>query len=194
MMTKWLFNMILHMQKTQSLLLEPIMFGNEFLIQLFLKKRTEIKETVNLKNFIFEMRTLVMQDQGELKAFLDSLEDGGPFMLPHKSDLKTLRCVLTRRSFIPQGIFAGERLVGYSLVRLLFTKKASYSILVSKNWRGFGIGLTILDRQLRMIKTLGFIPCSAVSKKNEKSLKMLRAYGVEFLDDLGDYYLVGGKQ
>ena len=125
------------------------------------------------------------------KFFQSSVDTNArEFSLPHKTDLKSLRWVFSRNSYIPLGIFHEGNLIGYSLVRLLFPKLASYAIFVARDWQGRGIGTAALGKQLDFINQIGFNPSSAVNKANVKSLRMLQKLNIEFAKDCGNHFFV----
>lgn len=65
---------------------------------------------------------------------------------PHGLDRASTEMVLRRRSYLPFGIFAGDDLVGYVLVRLFIIRRAVTGIwgLATHHARGLNVGAVIL--------------------------------------------------
>ncbi|MFH1593979.1 MAG: GNAT family N-acetyltransferase [Candidatus Omnitrophota bacterium] len=142
------------------------------------------------------MKTLTREAIKDVYTFFErSVKvDLSIFSMPHKTDMKSVADIFQRTSHIPLGIFCNGDLIGYALIRLFFPKKGSYAIFVAQDWQGKGIGTAALEKELALIRNLGFTPFSAVCKKNIKSLRMLDKLGIEFIDDIGDYFEVKDRK
>ena len=195
-MNKKFLNLMMEIQKRQGLPYRLIMSVNELYIRLFLPRRVAqaqgYAELFKAGGNEFVIKALDISDAPKVCDFFKySIKtDGTDYVMPHKTDAASIAALFKRASHIPLGIFHGNDLIGYALIRLLFPNSASYAIFIAETWRGRGVGTFALGKQLDLIKRLGFQPHSAVSKKNERSLKMLKKLGIEYTGDLGDYYEV----
>ncbi|MBP7055335.1 MAG: GNAT family N-acetyltransferase [Candidatus Omnitrophica bacterium] len=197
-MNKLLANLALKLQKEQGFALKTILAANEMYIRfyaLFLRRnikveRIEIKFSANHLELV--MRRLDASDIPRLEYFFKHSINtkSAAFIMPHRTDRVSLQYLFGKTSHIPMGIFCGDALVGYALIRLLFPDRASYSIFVADNWQGKGIGTAALEMQLGLIKDLKFKPYSAVCKNNARSIGMLKKLNIEFTQDLGDCFEV----
>ncbi len=195
-MNKNLLNFMLNIQKKQGFLYKLILSVNELYIKSFLSGQLGpskgYAEAFSAGGEEFVIRVLGASGQAKVCDFFKySIKAGGPdYVMPHKTDAGSIEKIFKMVSHIPLGIFHNDDLVGYALIRLLFPKRASYAIFVSDKWQGKGIGTAALGKQLDLIRKLKFEPHSAVSKKNARSIKMLKKLGIEYTDDLGDYFEV----
>jgi len=188
---------MLQLQKSQNILFKAVLLINELYIKLyffFFKPKIILKgyyRSFLLHEKEFIIRTLNIYNLNKVHNFLNySIKTNSPdFIMPHKTDLRTLKIIFKRASHIPLGIFYKDALIGYALIRLLFPKKGSYAIFISDEWQGKGIGTAALEKQLVLINELKFRPYSAVNKRNLKSLKMLKKLKIEFGNDFGDYFV-----
>ena len=188
-------NLMLRWQKNQNKLFKIILLANELYIKFYLFFfRSKISPSNYFRFFSvhetnFTIRTLITKNLNEVYSFFKySINtNSSDFLMPHSTDLKTLKTIFNKTSHIPLGIFYRDMLIGYALIRLFFPKKASYAIFISEEWQGKGIGTAALEKQINLINDFHFMPYSAVSKKNVKSLKMLRKLNIEFGNNLGDY-------
>jgi len=195
-MNKRFLNLMLDMQKGQGFLYRLILSVNELCIRLFLSRQVGPAKdysgvfSVGGKEFVIK----ALGASGPTKVcdfFKYSIKtENSDYVMPHKTDIRSIEKIFKLASHIPLGIFHDDDLIGYALIRLLFPRKASYAIFISEKWQGKGIGTASLEKQLDLIRQLQFEPHSAVSKKNTKSLKMLKKLGIEYTGDLGDYFEV----
>ena len=195
-MNKNLLNLMLDIQKRQGFLYKFILSVNELYIRLFLSRQVgqakDYSGVFSIGGEEFVIKALGTSSFPKVCDFFKySIKtENSDFMMPHKTDTGSIEKVFKMVSHIPLGIFHNDDLIGYALIRLLFPRRASYAIFVSEKWQGRGIGTFALGKQIDLIRQLQFEPHSAVSKKNAKSLKMLKKLGIEYTDDLGDYFEV----
>lgn len=195
-MNKKFLNMMMEIQKRQGWPYRLIMFVNELYIRFFLPRRVAqaqgYRELLKVNGGEFVIKVLDISDASMICDFFKySIKtDNADYVMPHKTDPVSIAALFRKISHIPLGIFHDNDLVGYALIRLLFPNSASYAIFIAEKWRGRGIGTIALKKQIDLIKHLKFQPHSAVCKKNERSLNMLKKLGIEHTGDLGDYYEV----
>ena len=197
-MHKRLFNLMVQIEKKQGIFFSMIMFFNEWYMKFYLffsKPKLALRDYRS--SFFptgsgFTIKALSVSDLDTLNDFfMSSIDADSPeFIMPHKTDLKTMRSLFKKVSHIPLGIFYKDALIGYALIRLLFPKTGSYAIFISGEWQGKGIGTAALEKELDLIRELGFKPNSAVNKRNLKSLRMLQKLKIRFSNDLGEYFEV----
>lgn len=194
-MNKRLFGILVDIEKRRGALFGLAIWVNDLLIRMFERRFPWTGQRgFSAKGAQYSLRRL---SSGDLPALVDFFArgmnaDDPSFFMPHAVDEKALVKVLCRRSHIPLGIYSGSQLVGYALIRLLFPKTGSYAIFVADRWQGRGIGTAALIEELKIIRELGYVPSSAVSKANKKSIRMLDKAGMELATDLGDYFEVKG--
>lgn len=140
----------------------------------------------------YSLKMIDKSQVGKLYGFFNySLSPISPeYFIPHKTDIISLKKLLKKKCCICLGIFYGPELIGYAIIRLFFPNKGLYGIFIADKWQGKGIGTAVLKYQLHLINKLGFYPYSIVSKRNIKSIRMLQKLKVQFLQDLGDSFLV----
>jgi len=195
-MNKKFFNLLLYIEKRQGILFNLIMFLNELYIKFYLSFSKPKIALCDYCSFFsangleFAIRALDMNDLNKLRDFFkSSIDINSPdFFMPHKTDSKTLVSLFRRISHILLGVFHKDVFIGYALIRLLFPNKASYALFISDEWQGKGIGTAALEKELDLIREMGFRAITAVYKKNLKSLSMLKKLNIEFSNDLGEYF------
>ncbi|MEW6008483.1 MAG: GNAT family N-acetyltransferase [Candidatus Omnitrophota bacterium] len=196
-MNKKFLNFLIRLQKKQNELFDFIVFFNDLIMKLMLNRR----QKALLKNYYSEFTILEKKYYisilrfnrlGEIYQFfnLSFNNNSANFFLPHKTDLKSLKKIFRRISYVPLGIFYEDTIIGYALIRLFFPCVASYFISIANQWQGKGIGTAALERQLALINILNFQPYSMVNKNNLKSIKMLKKLNIEFGKDLGAFFEV----
>ena len=195
-MNKSLYNLLVNIQKKQGTLFNLIMFTNEIYIRLLFMLRKEslsnkdFKVTFSAGEKSFYIKKLTIDDLTSLINFFKNSIDtqSKAFIMPHRTSDSSLKKILKRVSHIPLGIYSEDnKMIGYSLIRLLFPNKGSYAIFIADKLQGKGIGTAALGEQLKIIRSLGYVPVSAVSKQNPKSIRMLEKLGMEFGEDMGSY-------
>lgn len=197
-MNKGFFDLLLRIETRQGPLFNFILFVNELYISLYAifagpkMLRGEFETAFSAGDATFTTRRLRGNDLVRLSDFFkNSIDMSSPdFVMPHKTDAKALEKILNMVSHIPLGIYSGPQMIGYALIRLLFPNKGSYAIFIADKWQGRGIGTAALNEELKIIRALGFVPTSAVNKRNAKSLRMLEKLGMNLAEGLGDYYEV----
>ena len=174
----------LEIQKKKGFLYKAIIFLNEMCVKTFFKD-------ITVTPGYFSLYVIKPIENPEiLCSFLQTIDIGD--YGPHLKDIKSVKYVLGLKSHIPLGVFDKDRLVAYVLIRLLFTRLASYFIFVSPEHQKMGVGTNTLRVVLKQIRDLGFFPLSLVDKNNAASLKMLKKLDIKFIRELKNYYVVGG--
>ena len=174
----------LEIQKKKGFLYKIIIFLNEICVRTFFKRITITSR--NCGGYVLKP----MEDPEVLYSFLQTIDIGD--YSPHLNDKESVKKIFKLKSFIPLGVFDKDRLVAYVLIRLLFTRLASYFIFVSRDYQKMGIGTNVLRIVLKQIQDFGFFPLSMVDKKNTASIKMLKKINIKFINELKNYYVVGG--
>ncbi len=94
------------------------------------------------------LRFLTTDDEESLVGLLASLD--ARYMPPHPRDRDTATRALRRRSYMPFGIFIGDRMVGYVLLRLFFPWRVVTGIWTLPETHNLGLA------QLCLRQTCGF--------------------------------------
>src|SRR5690606_7572917 len=91
---------------------------------------------------------LTEADAGPLQAFLTSLPPSHlKYFGPHGFDRKSLQTVLRSRAFAAYGLFLGEDLCGYALLKVSPSGRAFIGRLLAPELTGLGLG-SFLSRYL----------------------------------------------
>ena len=174
----------LEIQKKKGFLYKTIVFLNEILVRTFFKSITITPRDCG--GYILKP----IEDPEVLYSFLQTIDIGD--YSPHLNDRESVKKIFKLKSYILLGVFDKDRLAAYILIRLLFTRLASYFIFVSPDYQKMGIGTNALRIVLNQIQDFGFFPISMVDKKNAASIKMLKKINIKFINELKKYYVVGG--
>lgn len=87
------------------------------------------------------MRPLDVGDLDQLDAMIAAgSEDHLRFFHPHGLDRESLRRVLKSRTILTYGLFKGDGLVAYAIIKLFVTKKGYIGRLVAPALAGLGVG------------------------------------------------------
>ncbi len=91
-----------------------------------------------------EQATMRPLDVGDLDQLFSTIaaasEDHLRFFHPHGLDRQSLRRVLKSRTILTYGLFKGDDLVAYALIKLFVAKRAYIGRLVAASMAGLGIG------------------------------------------------------
>jgi len=96
-------------------------------------------------------------------------------------DRKSLRRILARDDVMTYGLFVGEEMCAYALLKLFFTKRAYIGRLVAPRLTGIGVGKFLSRYLCWQGNLLRFCPCSSIHHDNLASLKShaaVRPYNV----------------
>lgn len=103
---------------------------NELWARLFFgglrRKAEQLQVPLEGKNAMAHMRLLTSADEAAFGDLLASFDF--KYLPPHALDRATARRALRRASYLPLGVFHGEELVGYLLLRLFAPKRAVLGI------------------------------------------------------------------
>jgi hypothetical protein len=126
------------------------------------------------------MRPLGADDCGAMARMFESFpQEHLKFFRPHGLDAKSLRRVLRRRDFMAYGLFVGEQMQAYGLIKLFLTKKAYIGRLVAPSLTGLGLGKFLSLYLYWQTNRLGFWPYSTIHHDNLASLRSaVRPYEV----------------
>jgi len=84
---------------------------------------------------------------------------------------------LRRRSYLPFGIFVGDRLVGYLLLRLFAPWRAVTGIWTLPETHNLRLGQRTLFETARFSRSLGLADYATIGIDNPNSLRMANAAG-----------------
>lgn len=122
------------------------------------------------------MRALQGSDVGRLHAFLTALPaDHLRYFRPHGFDVTSLRRVLLSRAFLNYGLFVGEDLVGYALLKVAPTGSAFIGLLVHPDFLGKGLGTFITRFLYWQAAVAGLRARSTICRDNTASLRSHQA-------------------
>ena len=114
----------------------------------------------------------------DLDAFADLLAAfDSRYLPPHELDREAARAALSRRSYVPLGIFCEGRLVGYLLVRLFFPRRAVTRIWILPRVRNRRFGVNALLASWEWTGSEGLPDYCTVPVDNVNSLKTALAAG-----------------
>jgi hypothetical protein len=99
------------------------------------------------------------------------------YLPPHPVDRAGAERALRRRSYLPFGIFRGERLVGYLLLRLFFAWRAVTGIWTLPETHNLRIGQGTLRETAKFSRSQGLADYATIAVDNPNSLRMANAAG-----------------
>lgn len=101
------------------------------------RRARDFARTLQGKNDSAELRFLTLDDLNDFAAMLARFSF--KYLPPHPLDRASAEWVLRRNSYLPYGIYHEGELVGYTLVRLFFPKRAVTGVwsIPSNHNRGF---------------------------------------------------------
>jgi RimJ/RimL family protein N-acetyltransferase len=126
----------------------------KFTLPPYSSRQLRIDDTDALFRFIQD------QDKSDLKYFN-----------AHRFDLISIKKQFKRRSFLPMGIFDGEKLAGYFFLRFFANRKCFVGRFIDKKFRGRGIGNLMNDIMYETAWAMGFRCMSTISKNNTSVMK-----------------------
>ncbi|WP_018866764.1 MULTISPECIES: GNAT family N-acetyltransferase [unclassified Thioalkalivibrio] len=138
------------------------------------------------------MRPLGVEDLDALSGFLSGQpEERLQYFRPHGFDHRSLRRVLASGAFLNYGLFAGDRLVGYALLKVAPTGSAFIGLLVHPDFAGMGLGRFIVQFLYWQASRAGLRARSTISRHNPASLRSHEAVAkFEIVAELPNDYLL----
>lgn len=138
------------------------------------------------------MRPMGIEDLESLHGFLmEQSADRLQHFHPHGFDRGSLRVVLASKAFLNYGLFVGEQLVAYALLKVAPTGSAFIGLLVAPGWAGLGLGRFIVEYLYWQASLAGLRARSTISRRNQASLRSHKAVGkFEVVAELPNDYLM----
>lgn len=122
------------------------------------------------------IRPLGTSDTQYLHDFLNDLpEKYFQFFRPHGFGLSNIRSVLASRAFANYGIFSGDELLAYALLKLAPTGTAYIGLLVAPGQAGLGLGKLIVHYLYWQASLAGLRIRSTISRDNPASMRCHQA-------------------
>ena len=147
-----------------------------------------IKESANQK---YSCRKLDQPDADTVENILNSqIPSDLEYFKPHAFDLLSIRKQFRNPSFLPMGIFDGDKLVGYFFLRFFVNRKCFVGRLIDKEYRGKGIGIIMNDIMYEIAWSMQFRCLSTISRSNKavmrahsknKTMKVIKELQNEYL-------------
>ena len=138
------------------------------------------------------MRPLTVDDLGTLHDFLETQpEDHLRYFHPHGFDRVALRRVLASQAFLNYGLFVGDRLAAYALLKVAPTGSAFIGLLVHPDFAGQGLGRFIAQFLYWQASLAGLRARSTISRHNPASLRSHEAVArLKVVAELPNDYLL----
>ena len=138
------------------------------------------------------MRPLGPDDLDALYGFLaEQPEEHLRYFRPHGFDRAALRAVLGSGAFLNYGLFVGERLAAYALLKVAPTGSAFIGLLVGPDHTGLGLGRFIVGYLYWQASKAGLRARSTISRDNPASLRSHEAVAkFEIVAELPNDYLL----
>jgi GNAT superfamily N-acetyltransferase len=121
------------------------------------------------------VRFLTPDDEEALAALLDSL--AARYLPPHARDRDTARRALRRRSYLPFGIFIGDRIVGYLLLRLFFPWRVVTGIWTLPDTHNLGLAQVCLRQTCDFARGEKLANYCTIPIDNHNSLRVALGVG-----------------
>jgi len=121
------------------------------------------------------LRFLTLADEPAFAALLAAFD--ARYLPPHAVDREGAARALRRRSYLPFGIFVGDRLVGYLLLRLFAPWRAVTGIWTLPETHNLRLGQRTLFETARFSRSLGLADYATIGIDNPNSLRMANAAG-----------------
>ena len=138
------------------------------------------------------MRPLGLDDLDALHGFLAAQpEEHLRYFRPHGFDRVALRAVLASGAFLNYGLFVGDRLAAYALLKVAPTGSAFIGLLVGPDHTGLGLGRFIVGYLYWQASKAGLRARSTISRDNPASLRSHEAVAkFEIVAELPNDYLL----
>jgi hypothetical protein len=125
------------------------------------------------------LRSLTPDDEASLAFLLASLT--ARYMPPHSTDRDTVARALRRRSYLPFGIFIGDRMVGYVLLRMFFPWRVVTGIWTLPETHNLGLAQLCLRQTCDFSRSRGIDNYCTVPIDNHNSLRVALGVGWRIL-------------
>lgn len=154
------------------------------------RQQAVIKGTLKTESAV--MRPLEATDVNTLYQFLaDQPTQHMQYFQPHGFDHSTLQQVLGSDAFLNYGLFVGERIVGYALLKISPTGSAFIGLLVAPAYTGMGIGTFFVRFLYWQALLAGLRARSTISRHNYASLASHRSVSdFSIVSELPNGYLL----
>ena len=138
------------------------------------------------------MRALGGEDLDAIHGFLaKEPEKRLQYFRPHGFDRAALRRVLRSGAFLTYGLFVGDRLAAYALLKVAPTGSAFIGLLVGQTYTGLGLGRFIVGYLYWQATKAGLRARSTISRHNPASLRSHEAVAeFEVVAELPNDYLL----
>lgn len=138
------------------------------------------------------IRPLGLDDLDALHGFLAAQpEEHLRYFRPHGFDRSALRAVLASGAFLNYGLFVGERLAAYALLKVAPTGSAFIGLVVGPDHTGLGLGRFIVGYLYWQASKAGLRARSTISRDNPASLRSHEAVAkFEIVAELPNDYLL----
>lgn len=138
------------------------------------------------------MRPLGLDDLDALYEFLaEQPEEHLRYFQPHGFDRAALRAVLGSGAFLNYGLFVGDRLAAYALLKVAPTGSAFIGRLVGPDYTGLGLGRFLAVYLYWQASKAGLRARSTISRDNPASLRSHEAVAkFEIVAELPNDYLL----
>ena len=138
------------------------------------------------------MGPLGLDDLEALHGFLaEQPEERLRYFRPHGFDRAALRAVLGSGAFLNYGLFVGDRLAAYALLKVAPTGSAFIGLLVGPDHTGLGLGRFIVGYLCWQASKADLRARSTISRDNPASLRSHEAVAkFEILAELPNDYLL----
>lgn len=133
------------------------------------RRARKLDDVIRGKNSAARLRFLTPED---LDAFAELLARFDfKYLPPHPRDRQTAARVLRRAGYLPFGVFLGDELVGYTLLRLLFPRRALTGVWTLSTERTAGFSRAAVRRTGQFTDQEGLIDYATVPLDNPASLR-----------------------
>ena len=154
--------------------------GNEVYASLFMRgvrrnAATVDAEVLGADGTQARIRFLTPADDEPFADLLAAMD--AKYLPPHAVDRAGAARALRRRSYLPFGIFVGERLVGYLLLRLFFPWRAVTGIWTLPETHNLKLGQTCLKVTASYSRSQKLADYATIAIDNPNSLRMANAAG-----------------
>ena len=177
-------------QKKIPFVWEVVEWGNTVLFHLLYGWRLpEIHEVLRRYSTICEVDATCVSELANF--FKKQPEEAFRFFKPHAFDVKTLRKLQRRKSFLMYCVRDSDgKIVGYFFLRCFFIGKAFLGKMVGVDSQGKGIGKKMCLCAMEIAEALGLRMFETISKDNVASLRSTeKVLNVRIIEEMGNGYL-----
>jgi len=192
---KTIYNTLVKLNNENSRAFDIIMLINElyfalFFYRLYKRKMACFSERLNIKGSQYRGIRLDASLAQQLYDFVAGLNE--KYMPPHRTDQKSIKRLLKKRACFALGVFDGQRMVGYGLIRFFFPKRAVPTTWVIDEYKGKGIGGALLTLEIDLIRESGFTVFTTVAKDNIVALNNNKKRGLRVVLETDSFYVFRG--